>query len=499
RARGDKTPFILFTGKGREEVVIEALNSGADFYLQKGGDPGAQFAELSHKIRQAAARKMAEDSLRKSEKRHRTILQTTMDGFWIVDAKGNVTDVNETYCRMSGYTRKELLKLHITALDAVEAPVETAERIRRIKANGSEIFETRHRRKVSSVFDVEVSTTYLNADGGRIICFCRDITGRKQAERALVESEANYRLLADNGNDTIWILGFDGMFTYHSPAVMKLRGYTPSEANAISIEQTLCPESLSVIEKMFSEESEKPMRERWSDRVLELQIFRKDGSAIWIEAAVRAIRDKEGNITGLLGNARDITERKLAGEALNESERRFRELSDMLPQIVYETDANGMLTYANRIAFEWFGYTEEEFRQGLNLLQMLAPDDRERGGAAFRAILEGKGRIGIPDEYRAQKKDGSTFPITVYHSPVIVQGRITGLRGIIIDITERKLAEQMLQESEPVTVFSSLHLMDSLSISMMQRLRCSGMIIGRKCLKYQSPPSMHTLKIGPCF
>ncbi|MCX6690612.1 MAG: PAS domain S-box protein, partial [Methanoregula sp.] len=99
----------------------------------------------------------------------------------------------------------------------------------------------------------------------------------------------------------------------------------------------------------------------------------------------------------------------------------------------------------NRIAFEWFGYTEDEFRQGLNVLQMLAPEDRELAGAAFRAILEGKVKLGLPGEYRAQKKDGSTFPITIYYSPVIVQGRITGLRGIIIDITERKRVEKELR------------------------------------------------------
>ncbi len=110
-------------------------------------------------------------------------------------------------------------------------------------------------------------------------------------------------------------------------------------------------------------------------------------------------------------------------------------------------DTKMNLTYANQIAFEWVGYTEDEFRQGLNLLQMIAPKDRERATVDFRAILEGKGRTGTAGEYLALRKDGTTFPITIYSSPIIVNGRIAGLRGIIIDITERKKAENDLKNT----------------------------------------------------
>ena len=201
KSMGNTTPIIIFTGKGREEVVIEALNNGADFYLQKGGNPVAQFTELSKKIHYAVSRKRAEEALRKSE--------------------------------------------------------------------------------------------------------------------------ANYRLLADNGSDTIWRMRLDGKFTYHSPAVMKLRGYTPEEANAVSMEQTFCPESLSVIRTKFGEEAEKPMSERWMDQILELQIVRKDGSAVWTEVSIQAVRDEVGTVIGLQGSTRDITERKRVETALRESNKKL--------------------------------------------------------------------------------------------------------------------------------------------------------------------------------
>ena len=123
--------------------------------------------------------------LREKEHYLHTILQTTPDGFWEVDDKGKITKVNETYCRMSGYTSDELLKLTISAIDANDHSATIRARIKRIIANGSEIFETRHRRKDGSIFHVEVSVTYLNTGQSKFVCFCRDISERKQAEEEL--------------------------------------------------------------------------------------------------------------------------------------------------------------------------------------------------------------------------------------------------------------------------------------------------------------------------
>ena len=128
--------------------------------------------------------KKADEALVEREQYLQTILQTTADGFWVIDAEGKITEANEAYCRMSGYARDELLKLGISDIDAVEKPDETAARIRRVIANGSEIFETRHFRKDGSVFDVEISSTYMHMNGGNFVSFCRDITERKQLEDA---------------------------------------------------------------------------------------------------------------------------------------------------------------------------------------------------------------------------------------------------------------------------------------------------------------------------
>ncbi len=125
---------------------------------------------------------LAAEALRKSEALHRAVLQTTMDGFWLVDTKGRLLDVNEAYCRLSGYSAEELLTMAIGDLVAVETAAETAARIEKIRIHGEDRFESRHRRKDGTIFDVEVSVKHLPGGDERLTVFLRDITGRKQAE-----------------------------------------------------------------------------------------------------------------------------------------------------------------------------------------------------------------------------------------------------------------------------------------------------------------------------
>ncbi|MFA6102572.1 MAG: PAS domain S-box protein [Victivallaceae bacterium] len=152
-----------------------------------------QFAVIFNDITE---RKQTEEKLRNSEERYRTILQTAMDGFWAVDMQGRVLEVSETYCRMSGYSAQELLNMHISDLEVNETPDDIAARIRKLATQGEDRFETRHRRKDGSIFDVESSVQY-RPDEGRIVAFIRDITGRKltegalQSKTALLESQVN--------------------------------------------------------------------------------------------------------------------------------------------------------------------------------------------------------------------------------------------------------------------------------------------------------------------
>jgi len=130
-------------------------------------------------------RKLAEKALRESEEGYRHVFEAAMDGFWVTDLSGRLLQVNDAYCQMSGYTRQELLGMRVSDVDAVEKPEETAEHIKRVLSQGQDRFETRHRHKDGKLIDIEVSVKYSDIRGGQLIVSARDITERKQAEKAV--------------------------------------------------------------------------------------------------------------------------------------------------------------------------------------------------------------------------------------------------------------------------------------------------------------------------
>ena len=186
------TPVILVSGYIGEEKAVELLKQGArDFVLK---DNLVRFLPAIERclsdVEDNRRLKQIENELRVSHETLRYVLDTTLDGFWQIDNRGKLIDVNPAYSHQSGYTREELLKMQIADLEAGETAAETAEHIKRIIAKGSDLFESRHRRKDGSIWHVEVSATFHDAAGGQIFSFLRDITERKQAEEELKRSNA---------------------------------------------------------------------------------------------------------------------------------------------------------------------------------------------------------------------------------------------------------------------------------------------------------------------
>jgi PAS domain S-box-containing protein len=140
-------------------------------------------------------RKQAEEELRLHDKLQRTILQTTADSYWLVDHNGRIADVNTAACRLTGYARDELLGMAISKIEAFETTEETADRMERIIQNDSEIFETWHRRKDGAIIPVEISVTRIDTEQHHFVCFCRDLTERRQSEEQLRAAHARLEAL----------------------------------------------------------------------------------------------------------------------------------------------------------------------------------------------------------------------------------------------------------------------------------------------------------------
>ena len=162
------------------------------------------------------------------------------------------------------------------------------------------------------------------------------------------------------------------------------------------------------------------------------------------EVRASPLRDGFGRIAGRIVVFHDVTDLRAAVEGLREAERRYRELTELLPVPVFEMDERLIVTFANRALYDALGYDESDLARGFRASDGIAPADRERAATAIRALFAGE-RPPI-QEYEYVRKDGSTFPTVVHSSPVVRDGRIVGLRGVVVDLTESKAQEAAREE-----------------------------------------------------
>ncbi|MEN6397212.1 MAG: PAS domain S-box protein [Methanoregula sp.] len=393
----------------------------------------------------------SQHQLRESEQRYRNVVEDQTEFICRFLPDGTYVFANDAYCRYFGIKRDDILghrfRIKIPAKDrerlhrffaslTADHPIDSIEH-RIIMPDG----ELRWQRwSDRAIFDSLGTITEYQSVG-------RDITGEKATQTALLENEKRLNTIFNTVEDAIFQLtvepGGTYRFTSVNSAFGKITGLPHDQIIGKRVNEIIPGPSLEMVLEKYRQAIEEKAIVHWEET------SNYPAGQLTGEVSLAPIFDKAGTCTHLIGSVHDITGRKRAEAALCESEKRFRELSDLLPQIIYEVDTDGNLLYSNRIAFERFRYTDDDFRRGLNIWQMIAPEDRERAGADFRTEVEGKGRQGgrPAEEYMALRKDGSTFPITIYSSPILVNGRITGLRGIIVDITERRRTENALRHT----------------------------------------------------
>jgi PAS domain S-box-containing protein len=203
---------------------MESTNStNADYEELK-----RDYKELKEKYQEEVAKNVQTSLIQNRGEYLQSILDTTHDGFWVVNNKGIITDVNDSYCRMSGYSRSEIIGMKISDLDVDETPEETKARIERIVTNGSETFCARHLRKDGSILSVEISVSYQKENGDKI-CFCRDTTEQKLAQEALQGCEQNVSNMFVYAAIGMAFVSLKGKFNKVNPVFCKILGYDESE------------------------------------------------------------------------------------------------------------------------------------------------------------------------------------------------------------------------------------------------------------------------------
>lgn len=199
RQRDPDIPFILFTGRGREEVVIEAVNNGADFYIQKGGDPKAQFVELMHKVRQAVNKRHAERDLRCSESQYRSIIENVQDMLYRTDREGKITMISPAGAKRAGYgSAEEMIGLNLDQTLYAD-PLERKKFLAVLARKGTvNAYPLILKNRKGHRYHVIASSHYYHDAKGNVLGvegIIHDVTHLRQAEDALKEANRKLNLL----------------------------------------------------------------------------------------------------------------------------------------------------------------------------------------------------------------------------------------------------------------------------------------------------------------
>jgi len=368
---------------------------------------------------------------------YKNILQTTKDGFWLLDAHGKLVDVNDAYCQMIGYTKEELLNFSIADLDMIEDPGATIERIDRIIKNGAEMFTTLHRKKDGTPLDVEVSVTYLDADGGRFICFCRNITERKLVEKAFREREEHFRQMYERSPIGYQSLDADGYFIEVNQVWLNTLGYQREEVLGHWFGDFLIPEMVEAFRERF------PRFKAAGEVHNQFQMVRKDGQMITVEFDGKIGHDEFGRFKQTHCVLRDITQQNKLESALKESELKYRTLVDSGQALIWTSGIDQGCDYFSE---PWLRFTGRPLEQelGTGWTKGIHPEDAQACLLIYTHAFENRENFQM--EYRLRHFTGEYRWIQDNGSPRYDSaGIFLGYIGHCVDITERKLAEEALR------------------------------------------------------
>ncbi len=402
------------------------------------------YEELDQKVKllekEAFERKSAAKAMLGLEK----AVGPSIDGIAMADLEGNIQFVNAAWAQMHGYTPEELIGRHLsifhTGVQMQEEVIPFNQRMMEVGANQGEIG---HVRGDGTTFPTWMSSNLIKDEEENIIGLlgiARDITDQKNAEKKMLENEVFLESVFNSIQDGISVLDRDCNIVRVNKWMEKMySGQMPLVGkkcySAFQQRQSPCPWCLSV-----------PTLETREAHVEIVPYSLEDSQTGWIDLTTFPLKDASGTVVGIIEYVKDITAHKKVEEAFWKSEENYKELANSLPQIVFETDESGKVTFANHNAFNVFGYSQAEFDKGLNALDMLIPQDRERALENMQRVLNGEALGGV--EYTAIRKDGSTFPVIIHSNPIIRKNKPLGLRGIMVDLSEQKRYEEFLRESE---------------------------------------------------
>ncbi|MBE3086196.1 MAG: PAS domain S-box protein, partial [Bacteroidetes bacterium] len=399
-------------------------------------------------VRDITEHKLAEEALRRSEERYRTVLESIDNGYCEQDLAGNFTFLNDSMCRIYGYPKEELMGMNYKQYTDKESGEKCFQAYSNIYRTGEpgKVFDFEIIRKDGTRRHIESSVSLKKDSAGKPIAFrgiVRDVTGRKQAEEALQKSEERYRNILESIQEGYFELDLLGNYTFVNEANCRFLGYTKEELVGMNFRQHIDEETAKKIYQPYRELylTGKPIES------LEVESFRKDGTKVIYETSVSLIRDSKGKPIGYRGVSRDVTGRKRMEEALRKSEEKYRTILENIEEAYFEDDLSGKFTFVNDIMCSNLGYSREELI-GMSYRQYTD----EKNASKLRKLYEHLYKTGEPIkafDLEAINKNGI---IMIYETSAFImrnsKGEPIGFRGVSRNITESKKMEEDLRQSE---------------------------------------------------
>ena len=389
--------------------------------------------------------KQAEESLRRSEEKYRSILENIEDGYYEVDLAGNFTFFNSSMCRILGYFPEEMMGMNNRQFTDKENAKKLFKTFNEVYRTGESTKEVDWQiiRKDGNKRYIEVSVSLQKNSSGQPIGFqgiARDVTERKRAEVDLQKSEDRYRTLVENASDIVFRTDDTGHFTFVNPAVLRVTGYGKEEIIGKHYRKLIHPDMLDEVMKLFVSQLENLVQNAY----YEFRTLTKDGQEIWIGQNTQLIVE-DGHVVGFQAVARDITDRKRGEEALQESERKYKSLIDNFQDIILTINLEGKITFASQSIKEKLGYESAE-TINMSILDFVQEEDHQRVLESLQKGMKGEKIKGF--QTQVITKSGERLFFESSFSRVYKDGAVVGAQAIIKDITESKRATEDLKESE---------------------------------------------------
>lgn len=377
----------------------------------------------------------------KIEDRYDNIFQTSFDGFCIANSEKTLTYVNDAMCDMLGYKRNDLLGKNIFDLSDEENYPDMYVHFQNVADRGYDRFKIILFGNDEIMIRAEISVTFSMKNDGEYILSVRDISEKIHAEAKLSESEQRYQRLAEISPVGIFHTDLNGKTTFVNSRWCEISGMSYQQALGDGWLNAIHPED----RKRLIDGWKKTV-ESQKDSITDYRFLRKDGSIAWVMGKAVPEINLEGQIVGYVGTIVDITKRKFAEESTRESEKLYREVVEHSSDLIYTVNVKGQFTFANSTALSVAGYSLEELKK-LFYYELVLPEYRSKLKKFYLNQIEQR----IPTQYlefpfRTRSDETKWFGQS---TTIKYEGeQIVGLHVIARDITERKIAEEALRESE---------------------------------------------------